>query len=260
MLLADVLDRGHAALRRDPARGHADEDPRIAARAHVEDLVGELTLLGDEVRDQRRHEVRIEGVRHRPEQLLREARLRDRRDHVALDVVLGALDGEHVREPDQAHLGGAVVALAEVAEDAGAGGREHDPAVVVLLHHAEGGLRDVERALQVHVEHDAEILGLELREGLVAQDAGVVDDDVDLAEVVDRGLHDRGAALGRRDGVVVGDGLAAGLVDLLHDLIGHARAGAGAVGACRRGRSPPRSRRARRASARRSCRDRRPRR
>ncbi len=98
-----------------------DEDAREAAAAHGEDLVGELaapprrgratsgvTQLGREL------------VGHRPEQLLGEARLRDRRDHVALDVVLRALDREHVREADEAHLRGAVVGLAEVAEDAGA--------------------------------------------------------------------------------------------------------------------------------------------
>jgi hypothetical protein len=45
-----------------------------------------------------------------------------------------------------------------------------------------------------------------LREGDVAEDAGVVDDDVDAAEGVERGLDDLVAVL---DGVVVGDGLAA---------------------------------------------------
>src|SRR5690606_36017006 len=78
--------------------------------------------------------------------------------------------------------------------------------------------------------HRLEVRRLELGEGLVAQDAGVVDDDVDAAEVVDRGLDDRPAALGRGDRVVVGRGLTAGLADLLHGLVGHARARARAVG------------------------------
>ena len=43
---------------------------------------------------------------------------RQRGDRVGLDVVLGALDGEHAGEADEAHLRRAVVGLAEVAEDA----------------------------------------------------------------------------------------------------------------------------------------------
>ena len=62
-------------------------------------------------------------------------------------------------------------------------------------------------------------------EGAVAQDAGVGDDDVDLAEGVDRGLDDRLAALGGVDAVRVGDGFAAGRLDLLDDLVGHLAAG-----------------------------------
>ena len=163
--------------------------------------------------------------------------LRDRRDHVGRDVVLLALDGEHVGQTDEAHLRGAVVRLAEVAEDAGGRRGEDDAAVLPLLHHAERGLRDVERALQVDVEDDLEVLRRELRERLVAQDAGVVDDDVDASEAVDRGLDDRLAALGRRDRVVVGDRLAAGRLDLLarrsRPSCGRSRCRRG----CRRGRS-----------------------
>ena len=69
----------------------------------------------------------------------------------------------------------------------------------------------------------------ELREGLVAQDARVVHDDVDLAEVVERGLDDRLATFGRCDRIVVSDRRAAGFGDLLHDLVGHAATGARAV-------------------------------
>ena len=44
-----------------------------------------------------------------------------------------------------------------------------------------------------------------------------------------RGLHDRLAALGRGDGVGVGDGLAAGGLDLVDDQLGGAGVAAGAV-------------------------------
>ena len=66
-------------------------------------------------------------------------------------------------------------------------------------------------------------------ERLVAQDAGVVDDDVDAPVGVDRGLHDRLAALGRGDRVGVGDGLAARGFDLVDHLLGGAGVAAGAV-------------------------------
>ena len=54
----------------------------------------------------------------------------------------------------------------------------------------------------------------------IAQDAGVVDQDVELAPRVDRGLDDLIAVL---DGVVVGDRLAAFLFDLGDDLVGRRR-------------------------------------
>ena len=72
-------------------------------------------------------------------------------------------------------------------------------------------------------------VGVHVVERLVAQDAGVVDDDVDRAEGVDRGLDDRLAALGRGDRVGVGDGLAAGVLDLVDDELGGALVAARAV-------------------------------
>ena len=66
-------------------------------------------------------------------------------------------------------------------------------------------------------------------ERLVAQDSGVVDDDVDTTEGVDRRLHDRRSALRGRHRVGVGDRLAAGRRDLVDDELGGADVGAGAV-------------------------------
>ena len=78
--------------------------------------------------------------------------------------------------------------------------------------------------------------GVHVLERLVAQDAGVVDDDVDPAEGVERGLDDGLAALGRGDAVVVGDGLAAGGLDLVDDLLGGGRASRRRRRPTRRGR------------------------
>ena len=168
----------------------------------------------------------------------------------ALMLYLAPSIGEHVGEPDEAHLRGAVVRLAEVAEDAGRRRRVDDAAVALLAHLDERRPGDVERALQVDVDDRVDEVGRLVVERLVAQDAGVVDDDVDALEGVERGLHDRRAALDRGDRVVVGDGLAAGGLDLVDDLLRRAGVGAGAVDRRRRGRSPRRARRATRAAAR----------
>jgi hypothetical protein len=56
---------------------------------------------------------------------------------------------------------------------------------------------------------------------LVAEDARVVDQDVDLSKSVQRGLENVLAAFDRRDVVIVRDRLTAGSLDLIRDLIGH---------------------------------------
>jgi hypothetical protein len=77
-------------------------------------------------------------------------------------------------------------------------------------------LQPVHRAHQVHLHHGAEIGDVHLREGLVAQDSRVVDEDIDPAPGVDgllhHGLH-RGK-VGHRG--AVGQGFAPGGADLVH--------------------------------------------
>ena len=87
----------------------------------------------------------------------------------------------------------------------------------------------VERALEVHVDDGVEQLGGDVLERGVAQDAGVVHDDVDAAERVERALHDRRAALRRGDRVGVGHRFAAGVDDLGHHELGRGRRAARAV-------------------------------
>ena len=79
-------------------------------------------------------------------------------------------------------------------------------------------------------------VGRHVVERLVAQDAGVVDHDVDGAERVDGRLHDGLAALGRGDAVAVGDGLAPERLDLVDHLRAPDRPSRRAVDASRRGR------------------------
>ncbi len=84
-------------------------------------------------------------------------------------------------------------------------------------------------AAQVHLDDGVPLLRRHLDQRAVAQDAGVVDQGVEPAELLDRGVHDRlrgldlGAvadrehrrAAGRDD--LVDDGLAGRLVDLADD-------------------------------------------
>ena len=180
-------------------------------------------------RHQRRYQLGVDLLDQVAEDVLGHARAGHRGDGVDLDVVLGALLGEHPGEADQTHLGGAVVGLAEVAEDPRVGRGVDDPPVVLLPHLQPRRLRDPERPLEVDVEHGVHHVGLHVVERLVPQDAGVVDDDVDPPECVEGRLHDGGAALGRRDRVGVGDGFAAQVLDLFDDCLRRPGAAALAV-------------------------------
>ena len=93
----------------------------------------------------------------------------------------GELLGCRAGEADDAGLGGGVVGLADVAVQAGVR-RDVDEAPVPLLpHHRDRGAGHVERAGEVDVEHGLPVGVGELPHDAVAQDAGVVDDDVEPA-------------------------------------------------------------------------------
>ena len=76
------------------------------------------------------------------------------------------------------------------------------------------------------VEHRPEILLGDLFQRRVANIAGVVDENVDAAVVVQRGLDDLASALGCRHGLGARDGLTARSSDLSHDLFGRTGIGA----------------------------------
>ena len=104
----------------------------------------------------------------------------------------------------------------------------HDPSVALRPHGFQGCLGHQERALEMHGQHGVEILGRELGQRLVAQDPGIVDQDVDPAEAVQRGLHHSGRALGRRDRVAVRYSLSARRGDLTRGAPSRAAVGAAA--------------------------------
>jgi hypothetical protein len=82
----------------------------------------------------------------------------------------------------------------------------------------------------VHAEHVVPLGVLEVEDHVRTADAGVVHDDVDAPPRVEGRLHERLAALGRRDVVRVGDRLATGVGDGSHRLVGWRLARLGAVG------------------------------
>ncbi len=77
------------------------------------------------------------------------------------------------------------------------------------------------------VDDRIEQVGGQVVKGLVAEDAGVVDDDVDAVEGVERGLYHRFATSGGRNAVAVGDRLAAEVADFPGDRL--CRSGVGAL-------------------------------
>ena len=73
------------------------------------------------------------------------------------------------------------------------------------------------------VDHQVELVQRHVLEGLVAQDASVVDDDVDRSESCQGVVHDALGAVPVGDGRLVGNGLAASRLDLRHHRIGSVR-------------------------------------
>ena len=87
------------------------------------------------------------------------------------------------------------------------------------------GLRDEQEAEDVDVELLVEVLRRDGFEGRELVDAGVVDQDVELAEGLDGGVDDGLRVGGLGDVSVDGDGLAAGLGDGVDDGVGAGLAG-----------------------------------
>ncbi len=213
----------HRALVAFPAKSGEE------AATDLKEAPADVAVFMTEQGDHRADHPRIQGI----DQLLgkdgfREPRARDRRDGVDLDVALTALDGQRVGEAQQAELGHRIVRLAEVAVDACRGGGHHDAAVALLAKMGPRGVRDLEASEHMDAVHQVPVLGAHLVEAAVAEDARVVDQDVELAVRVERGLDDLVAVF---DGVVVGDRLATGRLDLLDDRV----CGAGAFAFAERG-------------------------
>src|SRR5438876_10726628 len=95
-------------------------------------------------------------------------------------------------------------------------------------------LTNIDRAGPSHVERDIEVNGQHIRptrpadavKQSVAQDAGIVDQDIDAAEGGERNFYDLLRVLRMRDRERGGEGTAADALDLLPDLLRGRRIGA----------------------------------
>ena len=172
----------------------------------------------------------------RPGVAKREACPRRRGDAVALHPVAGQLLGADLAEGGDPGLGRAVVGLPRVGEQPRRRRRVHEvarlrDAGLVLL--PPVGRRPAGRgevALEVDVDDGVPLLLGHVDDDSIAQDAGVVDEDVEVAEGLDGRVHEALRALPRRDAVAVRDGLPAHGDDLVRHLLGRGAVAAGAVG------------------------------
>ena len=98
------------------------------------------------------------------------------------------VERDAARQPDDAHLRRHVVGLAEIADQARRRGHVDHRAGVLLAEMRRAGAAHGERAVQMHHDDVGPVRPAHAVEYLVAQDAGVVDQDVDAAEGVERGL------------------------------------------------------------------------
>ena len=96
----------------------------------------------------------------------------------------------------------------------------HEGARLLFVEITRRRVRHVKRAEQVHLHHLLEVDDAHAVENAVAQNAGVVDDAVDTAEALDRGLDDVGGGRRLGDAVEIGDRLAAFLFDFRHYFLG----------------------------------------
>ena len=137
-------------------------------------------------------------------------------DGVYADVLVGVLDGDVFGEEADGALGGVVGGVAE-GDDAGDGGDVDDGAAAGLEHGGDGELHAEEDALGVDVHGAVPAVVRAFFEFFTDEDAGVVDEDIEVAEAFYGSVDGIAPAIFAGD--VEGDeeGLAAGVVDFVGD-------------------------------------------
>ncbi len=108
--------------------------------------------------------------------------------HVGGDAMRSAGQSHHIGQPHHSSLGrGVGHAVGAPAHPAGRGG-EHQAPIALFLHDRKSRLREVKRTVEMDRQGGCKVLGGMLHQALVADDAGVVDHDVNRAKGVQGGL------------------------------------------------------------------------
>ena len=110
-----------------------------------------------------------------------------------------------------------VVGLAKVAVQTSSRRRINNAAVLLFPEMGPSSSSTLVGTLDVDLEDEVPVLILHILEADIPQNTGIVDQDVDAAEGLDGGFDDLVAVLDR---IVVGNGLAAGFLDLVDHNIG----------------------------------------
>ena len=146
-------------------------------------------------------------------------RIRGRRDRVAAHAVARHGERRRAREAHDAFLGRRVVGLPGAALET-CGGREGDDAARFLLAHvASGGLHHGEMPLQMHRDDRVPLLFRHVEDHPLAQDARAADEDVQVAELLERQVHHGPATRHGRHALRARHRLAALGADLAHHLV-----------------------------------------
>lgn len=141
----------------------------------------------------------------------------NRCNDVGNDVVLGTLLRKSLSKADLGKFGGRVVGLAKIAEQTGSGSSVDNATELLFAEVWPGGTSRLVGTLDVDLEDQVPILVLHILEADIAEDTGIVDEDIDAAERLDGSFDNLVAIL---DAVVVGHSLAARGLDLVYYDIG----------------------------------------
>lgn len=163
-------------------------------------LVDEVCDQGDNVfwveslKDLRRHD----GFSH--------AGSSKRGNGIGKDIVLLTLLGQGFSEAYKSKLSSGIICLTKVAVEAGSRGCVNDAAKLLLAEVWPSSFGNFVGAVNVNVVNQIPVSISNLFEGNVAQDAGIVNDDVDSTKGLDGGINDLVTVFNR---VVVSNGLTA---------------------------------------------------
>jgi hypothetical protein len=128
------------------------------------------------------------------------------RNRVDGNAATGQFARERFRKPDQPGLARGVISLAGVADQTDHRSNINDASAALLDHGADNRLREIECAAQIRVDDRVPIFDRHAHRQTVARHAGVVDEDVDLAEVFENLRADflHGGMIGNIDCVRLG--------------------------------------------------------